>query len=294
MDDTHQPHDVIRHLVRWADHQDGVRAMLLTSTRAIPHAKVDALSDYDVVLVVRDIHPFVADRTWLRDFGEVLVAYWDPVHLDEEFGLERVGNVTWYADGPRLDFSLWPVALLERIARAPALPAGLDAGYRVLLDKDHLTDNLRPPTYSAFIPPVPDEATYQTVVNDFFVDAPAVAKFLLRGELLPAKWCLDYDMKHVYLRRLLEWRMECDHEWAMPTGALGKGLKQYLPPEIWTELEATYVGAGIADNWDALFRTIALFRQVARDVAVKLGYAYPEELDRRVTAYVRRMQEQGS
>ncbi len=291
MRDAQEADDVIRRLVRWADRQAAVRAMLLTSTRAIPHAPVDAFSDYDVVLVVWDIHPFVADRGWLRDFGEVLVAYWDPIRPAPDHGLERVGNVTQYADGLKIDFTLWPVALLERIARAPALPAELDAGYLVLADKDRLTAYLRAPTYAAYIPLPPDDATYQATLNDFFVDAPYVAKCLLRDELLPAKWCLDYDMKHVYLRPMLEWRMECDHGWAVPVRIFGKGLKARLPPDLWTELEGTYAGAGIADNWEALFRTMALFRRVARDVAAHLGYAYPDELDRRVSAYVRRMRD---
>ena len=49
--------------------------MLLTSTRAVPNAPVDMLSDYDVILIVQDIRPFHEDRRWLEDFGDVLVAY---------------------------------------------------------------------------------------------------------------------------------------------------------------------------------------------------------------------------
>src|SRR3712207_6090579 len=97
-------------------------------------------------------------------------------------------------------------------------------------------------------------------------------------------------MKHVYLRRMLEWRMESDHGWSVPVHALGKGLKQRLPADIWRELEGTYAGGGLGDNWVALFRTIALFGRVSREVGARLGYAFPDELDRRVTAYVRRMQ----
>jgi aminoglycoside 6-adenylyltransferase len=175
---------------------------------------------------------------------------------------------------------------LHQITQAPVLPADLDVGYTVLVDKDHLTDGMRPPTYSAYIPTRPTDETYQTVIQDFFSDAPYVAKCLWRDELLPAKWCLDYDMKHNYLRPMLEWRVERDHGWSVPTGALGKGLKKRLPPAIWSQLESTYVGAGIADNWEALFQTMALFRQVAIDVADDLGYTYPHDLDRRVTTYV--------
>jgi aminoglycoside 6-adenylyltransferase len=284
---SHQPREIIRRLTLWADRKDSVRAMLLTSTRANPAATVDVLSDYDAVLVVEDIRPFFEGRSWLGDFGEVLVAYWDPIYPDPDHGIEQTGNVIQYADGLKIDSTLWPVALARRIARAPALPDELDAGYAVLLDKDGLFDAMPPPSYGAYVPDRPDKETYLTLVNDFFSDAPYVAKCLWRGELLPAKWCLDYDMKHVYLLRMLEWLMERDHGWSVPAGKLGKGLKKRLPAEIWSQLEGTYAGAGIADNWEALFRTMELFRQVATDVADDLGYAYPRDLDRRVTAYVR-------
>jgi aminoglycoside 6-adenylyltransferase len=166
------------------------------------------------------------------------------------------------------------------------LDAELDAGYRVLLDKDHLTDTLRAPSFTAKVPKPPSLADYQTVINDFLTDAPYVAKCLWRDELLPAKWCLDDDMKRIYLRQLLEWRMAIDHHWSVPTGALGKGLKKRLPPDIWAALEQTYVGARLADNWEALARTMALFRRIAIEVGEHLGYTYPDELHQRVNGYV--------
>jgi aminoglycoside 6-adenylyltransferase len=284
---THDPRAVVRHLVRWTGRKAPVRTVLLTGNRADPDAAVDVLSDYDVVLVVEDVHPFFADRSWIGDFGEVLVVYWDPIYPDPDCGIEQTGNVVQYADGLKIDFRIWPVALARRIARATELPADLDIGHAVLADKDGLFDGLRRPTHTAYVPPRPDEETYLTLVNDFFSDAPYVAKCLWRDELLPAKWCLDVAMRHNYLRPMLEWRMERDRGWSEPTGNLGKGLKKRLPTGIWKELESTYAGTGIADNWEALFRTMVLCRRVATKVAADLGHAYPLDLDRRVTAYVR-------
>ncbi len=293
MRNLHDPTKVINQLIQWAEGQSAIRTMLLTSTRAVPvpNAPVDSLSDYDVVLFVDDIHPFHEARSWLQDFGEVLVAYWDPIYLDPDFGIEKFGNVTQYADGLKIDFTLCPLEMLRKIVQAPSLPAELDAGYRILLDKDHLTDGIKEPTYKAYIAVPPTNEVYQTMINDFFSDAPYVAKCLLRGELFPAKWCLDYDMKHVYLRPMLEWLMGLLHNWSLPTGWLGKGLKKKLPPEIWSQLEATYAGAETPDNWEALFRTMALFRQVAMEVGKGLGYEYPLDLDKRVTAFVKAMQQ---
>jgi aminoglycoside 6-adenylyltransferase len=83
------------------------------------------------------------------------------------------------------------------------------------------------------------------------------------------------------------------HNWQVKPGAFGKGLKKRVAPEIWTELEATYVGAGCEENWEALFRTIRLFRKVALCVADRLAYQYPHDMDRRVVAYLDQVRHTG-
>jgi aminoglycoside 6-adenylyltransferase len=285
-----QEDPIVQRFVRWALEQQAVRAMLLTGSRANPHAAVDAWSDYDLLLVVQDVHPFFVDRTWLEGFGRVIVAYWDPIQPVPDFaGFEQVGNVVLFQDGLKIDFVVWPVKLLPRLVRSPELPADLDLGYMVLVDKDRLTAGLRAPSYTAYIPTPPTNDAYQKVIEDFLSDVPYVVKCLRRDELMPAKYCLDFDMKHNFLRQMLDWRMECDRGWSAATGFLGRGLKRALPPEIWSQLESTYVGAGIEENRDALFRTMALFRRVAVEVGQHLGYVYPYDMDRDVVAYARKV-----
>ena len=120
---------------------------------------------------------------------------------------------------------------------------------------------------------------------------PHVAKGLLRDQLLPTKWVLDFDMRFNYLVPMLEWRVECDHEWSLKTGNLGKGLKAHLPADVWSGLESTFTGADPEANWKALFEMIALFGRVAHEVGGLLGYTYPEDLIARVTDHARRMRE---
>jgi len=278
--------DRLDQITAWAAAQPAIRAALLTSTRAVPNAAVDQLSDYDVILVVDEVAPWATNRQWLSAFGEVLVVYWDPIHADPAFGLEICGNVTQYADGLKIDFTLWPVTLLQTLVDPAVLPAELDAGYQVLLDKDGLAAPLPPPTYRAYLPQAPTAAEYHTWINDFLTDAPYVAKCLWRDELFPAKWCLDYDMKQVYLLKVLEWRVGVTHNWTVGIGSLGKGLKKRLPAELWPAVEACFAGADCGDNWTALDNTMTLFRQVASDVGDALGYSYPHELHDRVARYV--------
>src|SRR5690348_2807429 len=98
----HDEREVIHRLIQWADQQEAVRAMILTSSRTNPNRSVDRFSDYDVVLFVTNIHPFFTDRSWLLEFGEVLVAYQDPLEIDEEFPFHTTAYVTQYADGLKL------------------------------------------------------------------------------------------------------------------------------------------------------------------------------------------------
>lgn len=276
--------EVIAHLTRWANDRDSVRAVILTSSRAIPDASMDILSDYDPILVVRDVDPFYQDRAWLGDFGPVLVVYRDP--LTPYYGFPKTCFVTQYEHGLKIDFSVWPVEILRAIASAPQLPDEFDAGYRVLLDKDGLTRGLNAPTYGGYIPRRPTESEYRTMVELLFHEATYVAKHLWRGDLMTAKINMDYNMKAKDLRLMLEWLIEIDHGWTVKPGPYGRKLKKWLRPDLWAELECTYTGADLEENWEALFRTIVLCRKVAIEVGDCLGFRYPQDLHDRSMAYL--------
>jgi aminoglycoside 6-adenylyltransferase len=279
--------NVIGRLIQWAEVQPFVRAMLLTSSRAVPNAPVDAFSDYDVILAVSEVQPFYADRTWLEAFGSVLVLYRDPMEL--YYGFTKSAFVTQYDNGLKIDFTLWSVEILKRVVADPQLPDEFDAGYRVLLDKDQLTLGLKAPNYDAYIPKPPTESEYQTVVELFFHEATYAAKYLWRDDLMAAKFSLDQGMKMDNLRLILEWRFEIDQQWSVRPGPYGRRLKQWVSPDVWAELESTYVGADLEANWDAIFRTIDMFRKVAIEVGNRLGYGYPHDLDRRGVTYLRKV-----
>ena len=77
-EDTLTPDLVLDRLAVWGEAQPNVRAMILTSGFAVPGERSDALSDYDIMLVLRDVRAWYDDRTWLDAFGTVLVLYHDP------------------------------------------------------------------------------------------------------------------------------------------------------------------------------------------------------------------------
>jgi aminoglycoside 6-adenylyltransferase len=276
---------VLERLVAWGEAQPAIRAMVLTGSRAGPGEWADRLSDYDVILFVTDAAGFARDDAWTAAYGPPLVRWGDERDL---YGHMTYFRGVVYEDGVKVDWSVWPEALLERVAdTAPGSPDRLDLGYRVLLDKDGRTSRWAPPAYRAHIPARPTEPEYRALVEEFWWGTTYAAKSLWRGELVFAKFVLDYDIKLGALRRLLEWRIELDHDWSLVPGKLGRGLERRLPADVWAELAGTYVGPAIEENWAALFRTSALFSRVANEVADALGYAYPQDVEDGVAAQVR-------
>jgi aminoglycoside 6-adenylyltransferase len=286
-----QEKEVVDQLVAWGTAHPLIRAMILTSSRSRPDGPVDPLSDYDLILAVSDVGPFAFDDAWISEYGRPMVRFGDQGEMHD---LATYFRGVVYQNYVKIDYSIWPVELLERIEASALLPEQLDVGYRLLLDKEQRTAGWKPPSYQAHIPARPTEAEYQALVEEFWWGTTYVAKSLWRDELVFAKWVLDQDLKLETLRRLLEWRIEIDLHWSVKPGVHGRGFKHLLPPDIWSEFAGTYVSLDVEETWAALDRAIALFRQVAPDVGNALGYTYPQQVDDQVSAYLEAIREMPS
>src|SRR5580765_79871 len=165
--------EVLGKLVAWGESEPAVRALVLTSTRATGGG--DLLSDYDVIVAARDVERLAAETGWIGAYGPP-AARWSDRH-------ELRCAATWfhgvvYEDGVRVDYTLWPDALLDRVAEESSLPDDLDVGYRVLLDKDGQTAAWAAPTHRAHIPGPPAREQYDALVSEFWWDTTYVAKAL--------------------------------------------------------------------------------------------------------------------
>jgi aminoglycoside 6-adenylyltransferase len=274
---------VLDRLVAWAERQPTVRAAILTSSRARADDTVDELSDYDLILAVTDPEAFLRNGALASAYRDPL-ARWGDEH--ELCGLRTTFRGVVYDDAVKIDFTIWPAELLERVGEQTALPEDLDVGYRVLLDKDERTGTWPAPTFRAHVPSPPTAGEYRAFVEEFWWSSTYVAKALSRGEVVFAKFVLDRDMKLGVLRRVLEWLVEIERGWNVRPGVYGRGLERLLPSELVEALHATYTGPDLDESWDALFRTTALFRRVATEAGDAFGYAYPQDVDDGVTAHL--------
>lgn len=267
----------------FADRDENIRAVVLNGSRANPNARRDAFQDFDVACLVRDVHPYLRDWDIVRFFGEPMI-----VQLPEDMsdppadGDGHYSYLMQFTDGNRIDLSFYPPAQWNR-------PTD-DSLTVALLDKDGLLANLPPSSERDYLPKPPSDKAFQDCCNEFWWVSPYVAKGLWRGELIYAKSLLD-DAVRKQLMKMLVWYFGVMTDFKKAPGKHGKNFKDVFDPAMMTEIEQTYADADFDDIWESLFVMGGIFRRVARAVAARFGFEYPQGDDDRVSAHLRHVKE---
>jgi len=269
-----QDDNVIDKLRCWGEEQDYIQAIILTGSRANPNAAIDVFSDYDVQLFVKDIKMFLTDD-WLSYFGKILIKW--PLKPVSTFSKDWITRLVLFENRVRIDFQITPKSTIEASA--------YDSGFRVLVDKQGLTENLHSPAFTEYLVKKPTREEYEDLVNGFFWDVIYIAKYLWRDEIYFARYMFDSVIRYQQLCKMIEWHVGSQNNWAIDTGKYGRFFKRYLDPGTWAEIESTFAGADLENNWTALFKLIQVFGKLAKHVAANLGYEYPKTLDARITGY---------
>lgn len=266
-------------IVDTARRDERIRAVLLNGSRANPNAPRDAFQDYDVVYLVTDVASFRQDPGWIDPFGERMI-----LQLPDEMGDSSRGAdgpyayLMQFADGNRIDLTLYPIARLHQ--RRP------DSLTVVLLDKDGLLPPPPPPSDRDYWPKPPTAKAFADCCNEFWWMCPYVAKGLWRKEILYAKMTMEQAVREQLLQMLV-WYVGVKTAFSRNPGKFGKYLDQYLEPELWTLMERTFADADYERTWDALEAMGALFGRTALPVAEHFGFDYPFGDDQRVSAHLR-------
>lgn len=268
----------------WAQSEPRIHAAVAFGSTERADRPADRWSDLDLLFVVDDESSWLGDLTWVESIGPS----W--IRLVNESPLPGIHVVqVLFAGG--YDADLIPVSR-ESIAviRNRDVTAELFGhGFRVVSDRlgafDGLTDangrlpiatdsGVRPPTAEAF----------DGVVATFLYQTVWATKRLLRGERWRAHDDVEDYMRDRFLT-MLEWH-------ALSLGVDGvfpesRRLEAWIPPGVAAELPATFSRYDDASIAQALLRGHALFRELARQVASRWDFAYPDSADAEIEAWVR-------
>jgi aminoglycoside 6-adenylyltransferase len=266
-------------ILELAKNDERIRAVIMNGSRANPNAAKDIFQDYDIVYVVKDIAPFKHDQKFLEQFGELMILQRpDDMNDTPHDNSKPYAFLMQFADGNRIDLTLHPIAKLAELSD--------DSQSILLLDKDDIIKPFPPASDKDYLPRPPTAKTFADCCNEFWWVSTYVAKGLWREEITHAK-----EMQDAYVRpqlmKMLEWHIGIRTDFARSTGKSGKYFKQYLEPDLWNMLIATYADADYEKTWDALEKMGELFRLVAQAVAKYFNFDYAISEDENVTAHLK-------
>ena len=274
--------EMIGLILKFAVDHDDVRAAIMNGSRVNPNVPKDLFQDYDIVYLVRDVAPYRRNHEIVSYFGDIMI-----LQTPEDMGDSPPKDDGVYAylmqflDGNRIDLTFFSIKDVQQCVE--------DTLSVVLLDKDYLFGQLPPPSDHGYLAQKPTAKSFDECCNEFWWLAPYVAKGLWRDELTYAKYMLDTLMRE-QLMKMLTWYLGTKTDFRRSPGKLGKYLKGQIDDDLWTLLERTYSDSLLESSWQSLFAMGDLFRRAAQPVAVSFGFTYPEQDDRHVSDYIRRIQ----
>jgi len=266
-------------IIGTAKRDERIRAVIMSGSRANPNARRDIFQDFDIVYFVTDVDAFKHDHSWINRFGELMILQMPDAMADPPSRNDgRFAYLMQFADGNRIDLTLFPVARLNEFER--------ESLSVMLLDKDQILKPFPAPNEKDFLPTPPTAKAFFDCCNEFWWVCPYVAKGLWRSEILYAKHMLDEVIRE-QLMKMLTWHIGVQTDWKQSPGKFGKHLQKFLEPELWSLLEKTYADAGYESTWDSLQSMCELFRMTAQKVGQHFGFDYPGEEDAKVSAYLK-------
>lgn len=247
-----------------------ILAIYMNGSRTNPNAPKDIFQDYDVVYVVTDTLPFIADKNWIRQFGEVLYMQYPDEFPGCQSDRENIyGWLMQFTDGNRVDLHV------ESLIHAKEHILD-DRLCKILYDKDNVLPRIPESTDADHHVKKPTTAQFQACSNEFWWCSNNLAKGLWRGEMPYVQ-----DMANMIVRKQLEqmlaWKVGADTNFSVSVGKSAKYLYRFLSQEEYQTYLDTYFGKDIEAAWEAVFVMCDLMERTTAYVSKKLGYIYNQE-----------------
>ena len=268
----------------WAHGDPRIQAAVAFGSTERTDRPADPWSDLDLLFVVDDEAAWLGDLSWVEAIGQSWIRLVNEAPIPEVHVVQVL-----FAGG--YDVDLIPVTRenLAVLGNPDVTSELFGHGFRVVFDRigafDGLTDANSgvPVTTDSGVRP-PSAKAFEETVATFLYQTVWATKRLLRGERWRAHDDVD-DYMRDRLLTMLEWHaLSLGVEGVFPES---RKLEAWIPPRVAAELPATFAQYDDASIAQALIRGHALFRQLAREVASRWDFAYPDDADTEIDAWVR-------
>lgn len=263
-----------------------IRAVILNGSRASATVKQDDFQDFDIICVVTEVEPFVADRNWIQQFGDILIMQ-TPDEIDGNWPgkKDKFTFLMLFSDTNRIDLTFMTQEAYFNTHR--------DSQSVILLDKDNQLDTFDSPSDIDYLPKPPSKKQFQDCCNEFWWVSTYVVKGICRKQLTYAKHTAEIICKQ-QLIKLLCWYAAMKTNHAKSMGMFAKNIEQFVEADVWDKFKKTYVDSAFDNIWKGLFNMCMLFDEIAIAVAANFNFEYSESESRNVFAYLKEMRERYS
>ncbi len=245
--------EILQKIVTYFQTEESVK-MLVQEGSFAKKEHIDKWSDLDINVWFEGSRDFTKELTWLEKIGYPLVA----VPLDFPVQKEMRSLIVIFDNGVKVDFSFWPLRLLES-------PFPYYKKYLVLLDKKEFSEKLIP-----FLQKEDEarigETEFQTLVDEFYLEMHYVAKFLKRGDF----WFvgqLEAGIRENYFLPLLE---EIAYLAGKKPHFLGRRMADWLPTVWLDKIQLLFRKNEVVEVFD-------LFSALVQEICTKRGFSLDEK-----------------
>ena len=275
---------LIDKIVAFAQADEDIRAVILEGSLAA-HFQVDELSDYDINIYALNYEHYLADDRWMSQIGDVLLYQKEHFQFYEAIVPTRL---VLFRDRKRVDFSFWHLTLLSEIIQGEKQYESYKNGYQILVDKDRLAEQLKPPRVAGFFISPPSRDEFLQTLYDFWFEAYCVAKYLSRRDLWYAKLIENRYIKD-HLFRMALWNHQAAKGW-QPDPLLhteGKRFERWASSELIDAISRCFSRYEVDDTWSSLFAMVEVFHRLARQTSLQLHIEYPDRVEQDMINYLR-------
>lgn len=272
---------MLEKIKKWLTSQPDIQASILVGSDVRTDHPADQYSDYDIEIYSDAFLEYANSERWLQELGSVWICVREMTNEDTP------ARLVIFEGGYKVDFSLFPLKVIENNVSSGVLPEIYGKGYEFLIDKNSYEDSFKKLKFTSHQDDL-SEKEFHRIIEEFWFEVWHVAKYLKRGDLWTAKF-RDNETKK-FLLQMIEWHTKSIHGKDSNTWHQGKFMKEWVDNQTWEELQNVYGHFDTGDGWTALQATMGLFRRLGTETAKKMGFTYPENTDKKISAWVKDQQ----
>lgn len=151
----------------------------------------------DIIFFTSKQNYYLSNNEWLNNFGDICTSF-----VSQTDGGDTE-CLTLFDGGRQVDFVIHTLDDLKHIVKNKIIPDNFWRGVKVLIDKDHIANDIMPKCSKAPQGNSLSEEKFLQSVNMFWFVALYIAKQILRNELWVVK-VRDSNLKQILLQ-VIEW-----------------------------------------------------------------------------------------